>query len=529
MSESKRLLLTIAVVFVLAISTVALCGWWMNEYVRDHQTVSAERERDGESTAGEGRVTIPLYDRIPRSIDPLNPPNDGVKQMLSLVNEPLAAKREDGTLTGVLAATWELSDDGRKVAVRLREGVSWHDGKPLTADDVSFTYAQLTAERGRSQYSGVKRKRLAHLRKVEKKDPYRVVFRLNQSVRDVEDLLSIPIVPRHAYETSLETGHLIGTGPFKMEKRLTRDQIVLKRRRQPKGESGEIRQIAFLSLVPEQAVRQFVQGQLDALPQMDPVTARRLLTQAGHDREKRSPMVIRDEGGVYHYVAFNRAKPLWNDKKVRQAVGDVLDKRRLVAEWLQGYGSPVDTPRGTTVALTDAQSAAKAKQRLQDKLKNKKIQLHYTSEWIKREELARLLQQMWGEAGCRVQLVKHKTVKQLVRAMKSEEADLVLLADWVRRDADQLYGWWRGGAFKNWRSWPKQDLEEQLKQTVRTEHPAVRAHMLQFWDKRFAEESPFIPLVVPDTLHFVTTRLSGVRGDDFNGGGVDVRRWQLNE
>src|SRR5262245_43968716 len=54
--------------------------------------------------------------------------------------EPLAASDpKDGKVTGVLAQSWELSADGTTYTFKIRQNVKWHDGRPLTADDVKFT------------------------------------------------------------------------------------------------------------------------------------------------------------------------------------------------------------------------------------------------------------------------------------------------------------------------------------------------------------------------------------------------------
>lgn len=57
----------------------------------------------------------------------------------SLINEnPLTTKLEPG-----LAEAWEVSEDGQRIVITLRSGIKWSDGKPMTADDVVFTYNEI--------------------------------------------------------------------------------------------------------------------------------------------------------------------------------------------------------------------------------------------------------------------------------------------------------------------------------------------------------------------------------------------------
>ena len=56
------------------------------------------------------------------------------------MREPLFWNSPDGTLEGILAESWEVSEDGLTYLVHLRDGVKWHDGEPFTAQDVEFSY-----------------------------------------------------------------------------------------------------------------------------------------------------------------------------------------------------------------------------------------------------------------------------------------------------------------------------------------------------------------------------------------------------
>ena len=61
---------------------------------------------------------------------------------------------KDINLTGDLAESWEIKDDGLTIIFHLRKGIRWQDGTPFSAQDVKFTYQKLIDPLVRTPYSG---------------------------------------------------------------------------------------------------------------------------------------------------------------------------------------------------------------------------------------------------------------------------------------------------------------------------------------------------------------------------------------
>jgi peptide/nickel transport system substrate-binding protein len=85
-----------------------------------------------------GTLTV-AADTEPRNMNPAMVASNGVFYVASKVVEPLAEQDYATGLRPVLATAWEGSADGMTFTVTLREGVSWHDGKPFTSADVAWT------------------------------------------------------------------------------------------------------------------------------------------------------------------------------------------------------------------------------------------------------------------------------------------------------------------------------------------------------------------------------------------------------
>jgi peptide/nickel transport system substrate-binding protein len=133
--------------------------------------------------------------------------------------EALVDLDANGNPAPVLAIGWEAAPDGRTVTFRLRQGVTWHDGKPFTAADVQFTAMEMW-----KKYLNYGTQLQQYLEAVDTPDPHTAVFRyarpmpLNLLLRALCDLGYI--APRHVFEGTniLENPANtapIGTGPFK--------------------------------------------------------------------------------------------------------------------------------------------------------------------------------------------------------------------------------------------------------------------------------------------------------------------------
>ena len=111
-----------------------------------------------------------------------------------------------------------MSADGRTVTAHLRSGVTFHDGTPLTADDVVFTYTSILDPK----VDTTARSDLEMLESVQATDPSTVVFRLKYAYTPILQRLTAGIVPKKQLEgTDINKApfnqHPIGTGPYVFE------------------------------------------------------------------------------------------------------------------------------------------------------------------------------------------------------------------------------------------------------------------------------------------------------------------------
>ncbi|MGI8660500.1 MAG: ABC transporter substrate-binding protein [Thermoleophilaceae bacterium] len=146
------------------------------------------------------------------------------------VQRPAQARRRPRARARPRGAAPEVSEDGRTVTVRLREGVEFHDGEPFTADDVVFTYESILDPKVATSLRDLLDDTLA---KVDAVDPATVRVTLKRVDPSFLDTLEFGIVPEHLLEgedlnkTEFNTAKPVGTGPFKFDEFRKGDRVVM--------------------------------------------------------------------------------------------------------------------------------------------------------------------------------------------------------------------------------------------------------------------------------------------------------------
>ena len=183
-----------------------------------------------------GRLVV-AADSEPKNLNPAIVASNGVFYIASKVIEPLAEASYDGQdgLEPRLAVSWEGAPDGRSVTFKLREGVTWHDGKPFTSADVAFSALEVW-----KKLQNIGRSVFANLEAVDTPDATTAIFRFSkptpfQLIRNALPVAT-SVIPKHLYEgTDIATNpantKLVGTGPFRFTEykpgeyyRLTRNE-----------------------------------------------------------------------------------------------------------------------------------------------------------------------------------------------------------------------------------------------------------------------------------------------------------------
>ena len=138
--------------------------------------------------------------------------------LMTLVYDTLLWRDLDGVAQPWLAGAVEQSADGRAITVRLAEGAKWHDGKPVTADDVAFTFG-FVMDHPHPRFTP----QLRAVERVEASDPSTAVIALRHPSPGFFDqpLADLPILPAHLWrglpaDRSAPEGLPVGSGPYRL-------------------------------------------------------------------------------------------------------------------------------------------------------------------------------------------------------------------------------------------------------------------------------------------------------------------------
>jgi peptide/nickel transport system substrate-binding protein len=265
---------------------------------------------------------------------------------VNFVFDTLIWKDSTGSYLPWLAESWERSPDGTEYRFVLREGVLWQDGRPLTADDVVFTFDYITKGAGTNQTQFIGK---PNVKEVVAESPSVVVIRLPGPSALFEPTVAgrVPIIPRHIWESVsdpakyLEPEAVIGSGPYKLESydRTTASYLYVANEAYFLG----VPYVKRLEFVPApNEILSLQRGDVDMatagienLEEPIPDSAYSAL-----ENDSKLAMIVAP-GEANRSLHFNLARGFpYDDKRFRQAVAYAIDRTDLVTRILFGRGEP---------------------------------------------------------------------------------------------------------------------------------------------------------------------------------------------
>ena len=260
-----------------------------------------------------------------------------------------------------LAVRWQLSEDGLRARFELAPDAKWHDGKPVTADDVKFTFENVLLKhhaRTRASLGPV-------LDTIEVLNPISLEFRMKRpypALVQQLDVTEAPILPRHIYgdgdiEENPANLKPVGSGPFRFESYTKDDRVVLTRNRSYfKSGLPKVDRLVF-RVIPDGAT----QAQALAAGEVDFVGRVAASEIARLQRSGRATLTdVRfgpGGGNCIMTLGFNLERPSLQSLEVRQAFAAAIDRRQFVERILLDRGRVADAPISSGIAWAHASGA----------------------------------------------------------------------------------------------------------------------------------------------------------------------------
>ncbi|MEJ7656716.1 MAG: ABC transporter substrate-binding protein, partial [Thermoleophilaceae bacterium] len=246
------------------------------------------------------------------------------------------------------AALPKVSGDRKTVTVRIREGVRFHDGKPLTADDAVFTYRSMLDPKVASPF----RTQLESLRGVEAVGRDTVRFSLKRPDPAFPDKLQMGIIPAHLLEgkdlnkTSFNK-RPVGTGPYKFKELRAGQRMVMEANRDYFDGPPNIKRVVYTFVEDENArASMLANGSIDGaglVPKLAP-----------RFRDSDDYRVIEVPSTDARTIALGNQNPALSDPRVRRALSRALDRAKIVKGVLAGAGEPAYGPAMPRLGLSDS-------------------------------------------------------------------------------------------------------------------------------------------------------------------------------
>ena len=282
---------------------------------------------------------IALSDNV-KTIDPIGSPSvDAASERVrSLMFNSLVKKDEKFDYVPELASKIDRSEDGLTFTFTLRDGVTFHDGRPFTSADAKYTLDTVLAStfaKAASFFEGSGANRKAFVNSVEAPDAHTLVIRLNSPWTGLlANLVAIAIIPKDSYES--QKTHPLGTGPFKF-KSYDQSQQVVDMEADPKYWDGPP-QIALLRarvISDSNALQAELQsGRVDIAPlptSLSPDAIKGLSSNA-------NLTVHQFDGSNLNLLTFNTTEAPLDNVKVRQAIAYAINRESMIRDLVLGQG-----------------------------------------------------------------------------------------------------------------------------------------------------------------------------------------------
>jgi peptide/nickel transport system substrate-binding protein len=281
------------------------------------------------------------------TINPIFASTSAERTASKLVFASLLSYDSQNQLRGELASTWKVEQDGKRYVVSLRPNLTWHDGAPLTADDVVFTVGlmqnPLTRSSLYSTWTGIK---------VSKIDDHTVAFDLQGVYAPFAHALTFGILPEHilggvAPERIRENGfnrNPIGSGPFEFHNLQVLDpdqnRLILHLAANPNYVLGKPRLDRFQLHTykdSEGLRRGFVNGEVTSAAELTTADVKSIQSQKGSTKTADVPLY----DGMY--ALFKNDSDLLTDVGVRKALRLAINRPEVIKS-LDGMAQSLEGP-----------------------------------------------------------------------------------------------------------------------------------------------------------------------------------------
>ena len=272
-------------------------------------------------------ITVGIAQDLDDSLDPHKTVKAGTREVMFNVFEGLMKPTPDGDLTPAIAESYTVSEDRKTYTFTLREGVKFHNGDTVTAEDVIWSIERCAAA---TETGIVQVEAFSVIEAIEAPDERTVTITISEPSNEFISYMTTAVLPADYDQQDTAP---VGTGPFKFVSRTAQDSVVLEKFGEYWGTPAYLDKVTLKII--ENADSLMMSLQSGAIDLCSHLTSTQV-AQLGGDFD-----VAEGTMNLIQALYLNNAEKPFDDVRVRQALCYAVDKQEIIDLAFDGYGSPI--------------------------------------------------------------------------------------------------------------------------------------------------------------------------------------------
>ncbi|MDO5017764.1 MAG: ABC transporter substrate-binding protein [Lagierella massiliensis] len=402
--------LTLAAILLAFTFAITACGTDNNNTTKSTDNAATQTS---DSANAQGGLMVLGIGSDPTSVNPLYA-NDRVSLTISnVLYDALYHVKSGEIVYDGLAESITPSDDFLTYTLKLKNDIKWHDGTPITADDIIFTYDTILDDKQNAKGQSFLKSEAGQVQ-YTKVDDQTVEYKLPEvDMTFTQGIASMVPVPKHVFEgetdiaKSSKNQSPIGSGPFKFKEHKTGELYQVERYDEYHGDVAKLDGIAYKVIPDTNASMVALESGEISVSYIKPKDVSKF-------ESNENFQIVSFPEGMVDTIFFRVSSENLKDVRVRQAISYAIDKEKLIeGTYLsKEYATPAYSPFSiNTASYTDdvekyEQDLDKAKSLLKEAgAENLELKFMYTSGNPAQEKEALLVQEMLKEVGINAELL----------------------------------------------------------------------------------------------------------------------------
>ena len=279
------------------------------------------------SRADTNELVVGIAQDLDDSLDPHKTVKAGTREVMFNVFEGLMKPTPNGDLTPAIAESYEVSEDRMTYTFHLREGVRFHNGKTVTAEDVVYSIQRCAAA---TETGIVQVEAFSVIQAIETPDDKTVAITISEASNEFISYMTTAILPADYDKQDTDP---VGTGPFKFVSRTAQDSVVLEKFDGYWGTPAQLDKVTLKIMENADSLMMSLQsGAIDLCAHLTSTQVAQL---------EKDFNVAEGTMNLVQAMYLNNAVAPFDDVRVRQALCYAVDKQEIIDLAFDGYGSPI--------------------------------------------------------------------------------------------------------------------------------------------------------------------------------------------